>query len=457
MKSLFLRMHPAALVVLSAVFFGLAVMLCHWLLEDNRVYWRFSGIIKTYERVEHDDGSWEARRVAEPFTSPSEGNMLSWDAAHYDEIRSNLYDPASSWHGNYAFYPLFPIMWRLSGLSPLGISVVNWMLYVIGLLLVALIFGDHLPRWCYLLPLCAPMAVIFMIPYSEALFFVGIAAGMFGYKKERYWIYFLGFFVATLTRAAGNILVVAWIIVDVLVALSARLTLKETLCKIAGHLAPIVAGVLAVMLLQHIRGAEHWFEYVIAQREWGKELSWPTWPLTDWSEEGKSVTQPLLFMLFLPAMLWLALKLRNLLTAKTSQEMDISEQLRLLSVLFFVGNVILALFTQHGCLFSQARLLTCTPFFVYLLLDLSAADTPKMWRWIMLAAMAVAAWLCVEMFPQSSMIGCWLVFSLAAQVFYGRTMRPWLRYTLLGVTIAVNIYWTAYLFNCFLTDGWIFT
>ena len=28
---------------------------------------------------------------------------------------------------------------------------------------------------------------------------------------------------------------------------------------------------------------------------------------------------------------------------------------------------------------------------------------------------------------------------------------------LLGVTLFLNVYWTAYLFNCFLSGGWIFT
>ena len=433
------------------------VFAAHRLLQDNRVYWRFSWFVKSYEKVVHEDGSWEARQVAEPYTKPTDGNMLSWDAAHYDDIRMHLYDKDHSWVGNFAFFPAFPIVWRLTQLGPVGISLVNWMLYVIGLALVALVFGNSLPRWSYVLLLCAPYAVIFMIPYSEALFFLGIAAGMYGLVKDRYWLYFLGFLLACTTRAAGNILVVAWIIVDLLAAIVAKSSFRETMRNMLLHLAPIIIGVLAVMLLQHMCGADHWFEYVVAQKQWGKELSWPTWPFTDWSSEGKSITQPLIFMLFVPALVWLAIEAWNVVACKEPRTIGTMVMLRLISVLFFVGNVLLALFTQHGCLFSQARLLTCTPFFAFLVLDISATVKGRPWRWGMLLAMAATAVICISMFSKPAMLGCWLVFVLAALVFFGVNMNRWLRSTLLVLLVVFDIYWTAYLFNCFLTDGWIFT
>jgi uncharacterized membrane protein len=133
------------------------------------------------------------------------------------------------------------------------------------------------------------------------------------------------------------------------------------------------------------------------------------------------------------------------------------EQIRLLSVLFFVGNVLLALFTQQGSLFSQARLLTCTPFFCFLVLDFARSPLPRAWRWGLAAAILVAVLLCLQFFTHAYMLGAWLVLLLAVMVFFGNTMRPWMRWTLLGITLAINIFWTAYLFDCFLIGGWIFT
>lgn len=444
-------------VAMAALLFALAVLATHRLLQNDRVYRHLSGIVKTYDRQENEDGSWDCSRVEKPFVSPNEGNMLSWDAENYDRIRQTLYDPGHGWQGYFAFYPMFPLVWRWLQLSPMGMAMVNWLLYAVGLALLALLFGSTLPRWSWWLLLCAPMAVVFMIPYSEALFFLGIAAGMVGLARNRYWLYFVGFFLASTTRAAGNIMLVAWVIVDLLAVLAAKSSAKEFLRRLSLHVAPIIGGILAVVLFQHLRGAEHWFEYMLAQKEWGKELSWPTWPLTDWSEESASVTQPLLFLLFIPSLVWLALKAWHAVADKAPHVMDNREMLRLFSILFFVGNLLLALFSQHGCLFSQARLLTCTPFFAFLVLDLSTGEKSRAWRWGMLAAFAVAVLLCLGMLSKWSQLGSWIVFVLAALVFYGNSMRPWLRNALLGLTIVLDIYWTAYLFNCYLTNCWIFT
>lgn len=442
-------------ITLAALIFALAVLLCHRLLQQETVYHVFSSVVKTYQRVDHPDGLREVLRVAKPYTQPSDSGMLAMDAAHYDEIRQHLYILDKSWKGVFAFYPLFPLVWRLLQLSPIGIAVFNWMLYAIGLALVSLIFGNGLPRWSWLLLLCAPYAVIFMIPYSEALFFLGIASGMVGWVRNRYWLYFLGFFVAAATRSAGNIMLVAWMIVDLLAALASRSSVKDALLRLLRHLAPILLGVGAVMVFQRLRGAEHAFEYVLAQQEWGKSFSWPSWPFSDWSDEGKSVSQPLIFMLFIPALVWLFLQLWR--SVKSPVQMTQRDELRLFSVLFFVGNVLLALLTQHGCLYSQARLLTCTPFFSFLLIDLSTATKSNAWRWGMLAAMVVAACLCIGMFSKSYMFGIWIVFQLAVLVFFGDRMRACFRNTLLCITLLGNVFWTAYLFNCFLNNGWIFT
>ena len=173
-----------------------------------------------------------------------------------------------------------------------------------------------------------------------------------------------------MTRSAGNIIVVAWVIVDVLNMIYSKGSFKRLVADITKHLLPVVIGIAAVVLFQHSHGAEHWFQYVVAQGEWGKELSLPVWPFTNWSVENESVTNPLLFILTIPALVWLGSVLIGGLRKNRQEKsaLDTMQQLRILSVLFFVGNVLLALFTQKGCMYSLSRLLTCTPFFVFLLL-----------------------------------------------------------------------------------------
>ncbi|MBP3764042.1 MAG: hypothetical protein J6I49_09245 [Bacteroidales bacterium] len=436
---------------MAALLFAVAVVLCGKALQTEGIYRKVSSVVRTYEKVTKDDGSWYTKKVKKPFTRPADGDMLSWDAAIYDLIRQHGYDSDHVWGGYFAFFPLFPLVWRLTRLGPIGVSVFNWFLFSLGLLLLALLFADRRPRWAPLLPLCAPYAVIFMIPYSEALFFISIALGMYGLVKERYWLYFVGFLLGSMTRAAGNIMIVAWLVVDVVALISSRGGWKQFVLDVARHLAPIVLGVFAVMVVQRFYGAEHWFEYAASQRYWGKYLSLPEWPLTDWTEMGRSVTWPLLLILTVPSLVWLALSpWRGIGKGPMAQ-------LRMLSVLFFVGNVLLAFITQHGCLYSQARLLTCTPFFVFLLYDMATVERGRAWQWGMAVAMIVTAVLCIDLFSYPRTRGCWLVFTLALLTFFGRQMKTWVAVTLLSIAILFNVYWTTYLYNDFLLGAWVYT
>ena len=54
-------------------------------------------------------------------------------------------------------------------------------------------------------------------------------------------------------------------------------------------------------------------------------------------------------------------------------------------------------------------------------------------------------------------IGCWVVFLMLALVFYHSHMGKTVKLTVCLITIFLNVLWTAYLFNNFLTGSWIFT
>lgn len=262
--------------------------------------------------------------------------------------------------------------------------------------------------------------------------------------------------LGAMTRSAGNIIVVAWVIVDVLNMIYSKGSLKKLLVDITKHLLPVVIGIGAVVLFQHSHGAEHWFQYVVAQGEWGKELSLPVWPFTNWSVENESVTNPLLFILTIPALVWLCSVLIGGLRKNRQEKsaLDTMQQLRILSVLFFVGNVLLALLTQKGCMYSLSRLLTCTPFFVFLLLDFANSEIKPLWKWMIGLFFVLAAVLCFNLFTY---IGCWVVFLMLALVFYHSHMGKTVKLTVCLITIFLNVLWTAYLFNNFLTGSWIFT
>ena len=97
------------------------------------------------------------------------------------------------------------------------------------------------------------------------------------------------------------------------------------------------------------------------------------------------------------------------------------------------------------------------PFFFFLMIDIYHNDSVEIWRWVVAVFMVVAAILCGNMIFRLNYLGCALTLMLMVLVFFGRRMNRRLRRTLLCLTLALNIFWTAYLFNCFLSDGWVFT
>ena len=457
------QMKGVPLLPLGVALFFIAAGLCHLLLQNESVYDVVKGVVKTYAVERESPDSWRAYKVEEPFTEITNEKMIVWDASHYNSIREYLYQsPYDPDHREYAFFPLFPLLWRATGLPPMGICLLNLLLFAIGIALLGALFKGRMPAWMYLLALCMPYLVIFAIPYSEALFFFTASVGLYGLVKRRYWLYFLGFMLASMTRSASNILLVAWLITDLLTSDQWPVTSGQkplnALRNAALHLAPVVTGVAAVIVIQWLCGATQPFQFVASQNFWGKEISLPSWPFTDWSAEGRSVTWPLIYTLFLPALVWLATKLFGSLRHTDHWSLTTGHSTaRLLSVLFFVGNIVLALFTQKGCMYSQARLLTCTPFFVFLVFDMASNPLPKVWRWVIGVCLTAATVYCCPMLSRADTLGCPITLLLMVLVFYHHWMPRWLRDVLLGITMAMNIFWTAYLFNCFLNGGWIFT
>lgn len=430
----------------------------HFALQNEGVYSLVGNWVKTYERVGNDDDSWEVIRVSKPYVAIVNERLLSWDADHYYHISQSLYAPPTCNEIEYAFMPLFPLIWHATNASPLAMCLLNILMYLIGVGVMMRIFEGKLNGWMCLLVLCMPLTIVYCIPYSEALFFVCVAVGLYGYARDSYWLYFIGFMLAAATRSAGNILIVAWMITDILSALRSRISWHKAIGNMGLHLLPLIVGIGMAMLFQHLHGAEHWFEYVIAQRHWDKELSLPQWPFTEWSEESKSISFPIIYAFFIPALGWLALSLLNSVKGKkVGVDGEKWEEMRMLSVLFFVGNIVLALLTQKGCMYSQGRLLTCTPFFLFLVLDISRQKLPTAWVVVASVFLVIALGLCHRLLIKPSTMGLVITMLTALLVVYNQRMRPWVRRTLLWVTIVINVCWTAYLLNCFLNRGWIFT
>lgn len=438
-----------AIIVFFAAVFGL-----HRLLQEPAVHTPLRHVFKTYEVSSDGNGGKCVNNSDKTFERIEAGKMNSWDAEHYKRIKETLYttERIECW----AFFPLFSVLWRATGLDSLGIGILNCLLFAIGMLIMFKIFGNELPPWAFLLVLCVPYLVIFMMPYTEALFFLCIAVGLYGVIKEKYGFYFIGFLLASMTKASASILIAVFLFAEIISLAYHRKPLLF-LARFGKRILPVVLGVLCVMIFQKLRGAENFHQFFISQKIWGKYLSLPELPFSDWSSEGKSITDPFLLLYFVPM---IVVSVRAFLAGigrKVEKEITTWQYTRLLSLLFLSGNIFTALLTQHGGLYSLARYLLATPFFVFLLFDTVKNRRNKMWEAAYAVIGLITVVLCRHNFFKADFAGTWLVMLGSLLAFFHRRFGKRLLYPALVACILLNICWTAYMFNCFLLDSWIFT
>lgn len=441
------------LVFSSFVVLYFVLVLCvHLLMQNNDVHYLFRKILPTYEVSLDESWNKTITNSNKPFEKITSEKMTVWDGSHYNFIKEEMYSDIK----NFAYYPLYPLFWKATGLSTLGISLLNIFLFALGMWVMFKIFADNL-SWKHLLfLLCVPYMVIFMMPYSEALYFIFIALGLFGIIKEMYWVYFIGFLFASMTKSSSLIFLILFFFLEGLYAISHRdivLFLKRFLKAVL----PVVLGMFLVMCFQYLIGAPSFFQSIISQRYWGKSLSLPELPFSFWSNEGRSITVPFLCLYFIPMLVVLGREFVLSLRKKHDYFFDKWKYIRLICIIFLVGNVFTALFTQHGGLYSLARYLLATPFFVFLLFDTVNRKRNNLSLIVCFAIGLITIFICKDYFAKVDFFGTYLVIISSLIAFFHSKIKPAVLYSILVFVVLLNVCWTAYMFNCFLLDGWIFT
>lgn len=148
---------------------------------------------------------------------------LVWqaDAGWYLDIAKNGYEEkqfaADDYH-NWAFFPLYPLLWRFAakltgGFLLTGAALSNLFLFFALVLLhkTAYAFtGDEATAHRAVFYIATfPMSYFFSIPYSESLFLLLTVGSFYAAKRERWWLAGLTGALATATRFNGILLLPA--------------------------------------------------------------------------------------------------------------------------------------------------------------------------------------------------------------------------------------------------------
>ena len=412
----------------------------------------------------NDDGG--IRRERKPYEHPTSSNYIQWDGVHYQFIKVHGYDVERTGSDYiFAFFPLFPYLWRLTHLPPLGILFLNYLFFSGGLLWLLRLFSppQHRVRDT-LLALSLPGLIIFLLPYTEATYFLVVTLGIAGLMKERYGLYFAGFYLAALTRPSFTFLLLSLLATEGVFAVQYR-SVWRLLKQVGLRILPLLLGTLTVSVIQLWQGSGDPLRFIKVQKYWSNVLGVPH-GLSDWSHEGFGINIAVVFLIFVPLLTLLLRVIYRQLFLREERPFrasDPRDYLTLLSLFYLVGNTLFVLLFRGGSLHCLFRFTLVNPF-AYLLLFSAfrhLQPVPLELRSFFFFTLVFTAFIVLILSNYSSH---WsfsytgfilMVLTLGLFLFQDHPATRLYR-TLLYSTYGLNILWTTYLFNTYISNGWIF-
>lgn len=271
--------------IILFIVFLIGFWILFFALQKAAIYNRTLGLVaKTWENQ-----NGERKLVHKPYEQVDNNKMIRWDAAHYQLIKNYGYNLEKS-GGDYifAFFPLFPAIWRISNLPPIGVLFLNYLLFSLAIFILVKLFSNNKDTYNNtLLSLSLPSLIIFLIPYTEATFLIALSIGIYGFLKNKYWIFFVGFLLASTTRPCFVFLALSIIGTEFLFFLGYKkfgLYIKNVSLRIA----PLIVGTGIVSAIQLMSGSKSILTFIDVQKYWNHVFSIPH-QLRDWSHEGYGI------------------------------------------------------------------------------------------------------------------------------------------------------------------------
>jgi hypothetical protein len=297
---------------------------------------------------------------------PTEQVLARWDSGWFQSIRDHGYSYEEGKQSNVAFFPLFPYLWRVTGLQALGISILNLLIWIVGtaLLLAAL----PCTRRQGMLLASVPLLMFTWVPYTEALFYLFGALILVGLHRQHLGLLLLGLLGCCLTRIAATFFLPALCLAELLSWLEARADWKASVKAVVLGTLAMAAAVGSVLWFQHWQTGE-WLGFYKAHRHWQHEWRLPTlWLRTSaktrmqWLDTislGISLGAIMVCIYLLSSRLW---SMRKVMPTKPSSSKAVRFALG-----YCVCIGIFTVFQQGGDIVGISRYTLGTPFFGVLL------------------------------------------------------------------------------------------
>jgi hypothetical protein len=416
----------------------------------------FAGFMPTYE-IQNN----QITVVQKPFTAINEKSFVeNMDAYHYSCIKNNLYnyDPNDEVsRSNFAFFPMFPLLWKFSFFSGREIGIVNFLLHLASIVVLVFVFCRNAPIIGTLCVLALPTLTVFLIPYSEALFMLSVSVALLGWKQNNKMLYVFGLVIASTTRPVFILLIASCITVEIYFWLCDR-NKKIDFKHIALTISAILGGTFLVTLFQQVYHHGSLLTFIDAQKHWGTFLQTPK-TIVDWSNEGYGMNVWAMLFCFLIGGVVLVGKLMN----RKKEDFKQFDYWYYFSWVYMMFAVVFVLFLQGGCLHSLYRYTLCTPFFYIILFQhINASVKPSLLKSVIVFFGFIAC--CLVFIKNAGYDGDWnfsktgfILLSLNLLFFlFMKQLSNTQKYVGFSVLILGGIFWNGYLLNMFLAKAWIF-
>ena len=202
-----------------------------------------------------------------------------WDAANYVRIAQFGYQTPY----DVAFFPLFPLLITafahiLGSWSYLLVGTIISNAALLGALFViyqlAVEAGGEQVAQRTLLYLCIfPTAFYFFAPYNESLFLLLTASTFLAMRQQRWWLAGLLGLLAALTRSAGILLVIPYMVELWTTRESITASRQNMLFRVLPILLIPLGTALYAIYCWHISGNP--LDFIAVQSHWGLHTTWP--------------------------------------------------------------------------------------------------------------------------------------------------------------------------------------
>lgn len=382
---------------------------------------------------------------------PTNKNLLSWDAFWYYDISLHGYTYYPDKISNVAFFPGFPMFWRFLNVSPIEICIINGVLFIVCIAKLFSLFD--LPVVFKMILVSTPSFIFFVLPYSESLFFLFGILIIFGYKMHLSWLKGLGFFLISLTRSIGLVLIPAIIIIELIN--NRKITNKGLLTSVFC----CICGLFLSAYMQYLYTGK-WLPFLEVQQFFKRGWILPLFPATTYSPERilgiDSLAVIIGFLALLNVLKWLyKLAIQRPIANVATQ--DFPTPSVLLSALYISAILILDIFFTHNVegkavnIWSVNRHIFATPFFIVFIIWIYQNYLPKKFETIFISIVFLSGIYFLGIYQHIEML---LVYLLTAISFIVLKLNLKERNTI-WLFYLLNTIVQVFLFEDFLQFKWV--